>query len=169
MAERICLRRREKGESRLRCWFVSQLCFWRPTPIVIRTGLCCVLWGVYLIGPSTGSGQTTSPVTNPAATPVGPASNAGSTSNPAQSPSTSSGQGAQPQPERQIYIQEYRVEGTHKLSELEVEEAVYPYLGPGRTTEDVEHARAALEKAYQEKGYQTVSVQIPAQQVRNGV
>ena len=128
-----------------------------------------MLWGVYLIGPSTGSGQTTSPVTNPAATPVGPASNAGSTSNPAQSPSTSSGQGAQPQPERQIYIQEYRVEGTHKLSELEVEEAVYPYLGPGRTTEDVEHARAALEKAYQEKGYQTVSVQIPAQQVRNGI
>src|SRR5215469_7160623 len=69
----------------------------------------------------------------------------------------------------QIYIQEYRVEGTHKLSELEVEEAVYPYLGPGRTTEDVEHARAALEKAYQDKGYQTVSVQIPPQQVRNGV
>src|SRR5215469_7874464 len=69
----------------------------------------------------------------------------------------------------QIYIQEYRVEGTHKLSELEVEEAVYPYLGPGRTTEDVEHARGALEKAYQDKGYQTVSVQIPPQQVRNGV
>jgi hemolysin activation/secretion protein len=83
-----------------------------------------------------------------------------------QAPSTGSGQG---QPERQIYIQEYRVEGTHKLSELEVEEAVYPYLGPGRNTEDVEHARAALEKAYQDKGYQTVSVQIPPQQVRNGV
>ncbi len=83
-----------------------------------------------------------------------------------QDQSKSSGQG---QAERQIYIQEYRVEGTHKLSELEVEEAVYPYLGPGRTTEDVEQARASLEKAYQDKGYQTVSVQIPPQQVRNGV
>ena len=88
--------------------------------------------------------------------------------------STGSGQGqpatpAAPQAERQVYIQEYRVEGTHQLSELEVEQAVYPYLGPGRTTEDVEHARAALEKAYQDKGYQTVSVQVPPQQVRNGV
>jgi hemolysin activation/secretion protein len=50
-----------------------------------------------------------------------------------------------------------------------VEQAVYPYLGPGRTTEDVEQARASLEKAYQDKGFQTVSVQIPPQQVRNGV
>src|SRR5258708_38168642 len=60
------------------------------------------------------------------------------------------------------------VEGSHKLGESGVEEAVYPYLGPGRNTEDVEHARASLEKAYQDKGYQTVSVQIPPQQVRNG-
>jgi hemolysin activation/secretion protein len=52
---------------------------------------------------------------------------------------------------------------------LEVEEAVYPYLGPERTSEDVDQARAALEKAYQAKGYQTVSVQIPPQQVTNGV
>jgi hemolysin activation/secretion protein len=76
---------------------------------------------------------------------------------------------ASPQPERQLYIQEYRVQGAHRLSAIEVEETVYRYLGPGRTTEDVEHARAALEKAYQDKGYQTVSVQIPPQQVRNGV
>jgi hemolysin activation/secretion protein len=87
----------------------------------------------------------------------------------AQTSSESSSQAASPESQRQIYIEEYRVEGTRKLTELEVEEAVYPYLGPGRTTEDVEHARAALEKAYQDKGYQTVSVQIPAQQVHSGV
>ncbi len=75
----------------------------------------------------------------------------------------------QTQPERQLYIQEYRVQGAHQLSPVQVEEAVYSYLGPGRTTEDVEHACAALEKAYQDKGYQTVSVQVPPQQVRNGV
>lgn len=70
---------------------------------------------------------------------------------------------------RQIYIQEYRVQGAHLLTALEVEDAVYPYLGPGRTAEDVDQARAALEKAYQAKGYQTVSVQIPPQQVQGGV
>ena len=45
-----------------------------------------------------------------------------------------------------LYIQEYRIEGAHQLSRIEVEEAVCPYLGPGRTTDDVEKARAALEK-----------------------
>jgi len=67
------------------------------------------------------------------------------------------------------YIQEYRVTGAHELSELEIGKSVYPYLGPGRTQQDVENARAALAKAYQDKGYQTVSVQIPAQQIKGGV
>lgn len=68
-----------------------------------------------------------------------------------------------------LYIREYRVKGATKLPAAEVEEAVYPYLGPGRTTDDVEHARAALEKAFQDKGYQTVTVDIPAQEPRGGV
>ena len=68
-----------------------------------------------------------------------------------------------------VYIQEYRVQGAHRLSRIEVEEAVYPFLGPGCTKEDVEQARAALEKAYHDKGYQTVAVQIPPQQVRGGI
>ena len=70
---------------------------------------------------------------------------------------------------RQLYIQEYRVQGAHLLTRLEVEEAVYPYLGPERTADDVDQARAALEKAYQAKGFQTVAVQIPPQQVKGGV
>jgi hemolysin activation/secretion protein len=68
-----------------------------------------------------------------------------------------------------LFIREYRVLGAHKLSRLEIEEAVYPFLGPGRTPEDVEHARAALEEAYKAKAYQTVSVEIPSQQASNGV
>ena len=75
---------------------------------------------------------------------------------------------AKPEPER-FYFREYRVEGAHKLSRIEVEKAVYPFLGPGRTEEDVEQARAALEKAYQANGYQTVSVQVPSQQVKGGI
>ena len=68
-----------------------------------------------------------------------------------------------------FYIREYRVDGARRLKNLEVEEAVYPFLGPGRTAADVEKARGALEKAYRDKGYQTVSVLIPQQDPRRGV
>src|ERR1700748_1011846 len=66
-------------------------------------------------------------------------------------------------------INEYRIEGAHLLPQDVVEQAVYPYLGLGRTTDDVEKARAALEKAYNDAGYQTVGVEIPQQKVQAGV
>jgi hemolysin activation/secretion protein len=66
-------------------------------------------------------------------------------------------------------IDEYRVEGADELPQIEVEEAVYPFLGPGRTTDDVEKARAALEKAYHDKGFQTVTVSVPQQNALGGV
>ncbi len=65
-------------------------------------------------------------------------------------------------------IYEYRVEGADSLPQIEVEEAVYPFLGPKRTSGDVEKARAALEQAYHDKGYQTVSVEIPQQRTNRG-
>ncbi|MEI8341186.1 MAG: POTRA domain-containing protein, partial [Verrucomicrobiota bacterium] len=69
-----------------------------------------------------------------------------------------------------LYIREYRVDGgSNLLPRIQIEEAVYPYLGPGRTENDVESARTALEKAFRDKGFQTVAVQIPQQQVRGGV
>ena len=74
-----------------------------------------------------------------------------------------------PPQERPVYIQEYRVSGTKHLSEEEVGAAVYPFLGPERTPDDVEQARAALETAYKDKGYQTVTVEVPQQQVRRGI
>ena len=70
---------------------------------------------------------------------------------------------------RTLEINEFRVEGVEQLSGLEVESALVPFLGPGRTLEDVEKARAALEKAYSDRGYQTVVVGIPPQTVREGV
>lgn len=76
---------------------------------------------------------------------------------------------AAPEKPRRVDIWEYRVDGAQRLSQDEVETAVYPFLGPGRQIEDVEAARAALEKAYVAKGYQTVSVEIPPQQVQDGV
>ncbi len=76
---------------------------------------------------------------------------------------------ADQQTARPLYIKEYRIVGARHLPRIEIEEAVYPFLGPGRTSEDVEQARAALEKAFQAKGYQTVSVQVPPQNPANGV
>jgi len=68
-----------------------------------------------------------------------------------------------------LYIKEFRVIGSHQLGRAEIEKAVYPFMGPERTPDDVEQARAALEKAFQEKGFQTVSVQIPPQTGKRGI
>ena len=65
-------------------------------------------------------------------------------------------------------IDEYRVEGADNLPQIEVEAAVYPFLGPNRGADDVEKARAALEKAYHDKGFQTVGVSVPQQDAQRG-
>src|SRR4030095_10420653 len=62
---------------------------------------------------------------------------------------------------RRMYIREYRVLGAHELPKIEVEEAVYGFLGPGRTPDDVEQARAALEKAYPAEGLQAGTARVP--------
>jgi hemolysin activation/secretion protein len=68
-----------------------------------------------------------------------------------------------------LYIAEYRVHGAHALSRLEIETAVYPFLGPDRTEEDVKAACAALEKAYRAKGFGAVSVRYAAAVGKGGV
>ena len=68
-----------------------------------------------------------------------------------------------------FYIREFRIFGSQKVARLEAEEAVYPFLGPGRTEQDVEQARAALEKLYQDRGYQAASVEVPPQRAPGGV
>lgn len=68
-----------------------------------------------------------------------------------------------------LYIREYRVLGSKLLNPVEIGDTITPFLGPHRTTDDVEQARAALEKAYHAKGYQAVSVTVPQQSGRNGV
>jgi hemolysin activation/secretion protein len=72
-------------------------------------------------------------------------------------------------PANTLTINEYTVKGNHLLSEIDIDTAVYPYLGPGQTVQSVDAARAALQKAYADKGYQTVAVQIPPQHVVGGV
>ena len=64
---------------------------------------------------------------------------------------------------------EFAVEGNSVLAAIEIERAVYPSLGPGKTAADVEKARAALEAAYQQSGYLSVSVVVPEQSVADGI
>lgn len=66
-------------------------------------------------------------------------------------------------------IAEYRVRGNTVLGAREIERAVLPHTGPGRDLCDVERARDALEKAYHERGFLTVLVDIPPQKVGAGV
>src|SRR5450830_1719124 len=62
-------------------------------------------------------------------------------------------------------ILEFQVEGNTKLSNVQIEVAVYPQMGEKKTIADVEKAREALEKAYHSAGYLTVLVDIPEQDV----
>jgi len=64
---------------------------------------------------------------------------------------------------------EFTVEGNTVLSNVTVERAVYPHLGPGKNMADLEKARAALEAVYQDEGYLSVAVTIPEQTVSTGV
>lgn len=64
---------------------------------------------------------------------------------------------------------EFKIDGNTVLPIGQLEEAVYPYLGESKTIDDMEKARSALEKTYQDAGYLTVSVSIPQQDVDAGM
>lgn len=66
-------------------------------------------------------------------------------------------------------VKEYQVNGNTLLPAVRIENAVYRYLGEERSIDDVEQARAALEKEYHDAGYLTVLVDIPEQSVTGGV
>ena len=66
-------------------------------------------------------------------------------------------------------ILEYDVEGNTLLPVMDVERAVMEFLGENKTIKDIEAARVRLEKSYHDRGYKTVLVNIPPQQVTGGV
>jgi hemolysin activation/secretion protein len=84
---------------------------------------------------------------------------------PAASPSA----GAAAAAESRFEIAEFRVLGNTVLPVRVVEAAVYSHLGPERSFEDIEAARAALETAYHDAGFGTVFVDIPEQRVDDGI
>ena len=79
-------------------------------------------------------------------------------------------QGAQAQgAERRVDVNEYFVRGNTVLDAQAIEEAVYPFLGPQKTLSDIEGARDALQKTYQDRGYQSVFIELPEQKVDDGI
>lgn len=71
--------------------------------------------------------------------------------------------------EKPFYIRHYRIRGASKLKPIDVESAVYPFMGPACNSWHVEQARANLEKAYRGVGYSLVTVAVPPQEVKHGV
>lgn len=66
-------------------------------------------------------------------------------------------------------VRQFRVRGSKLLTPEEIGDAVYPYTGLARNLDDLEAARAALEKAYHDKGYQSVGVELPQQNGTRGI
>jgi hemolysin activation/secretion protein len=88
----------------------------------------------------------------------------------ARQPANAAAAAAAPQqPAQRFDIDDFAVQGADKLPQIDIEEAIYPFLGPNKSSDDVEKARAALEKAYHDKGLQTVSVAVPPQNVQSKV
>ncbi len=66
-------------------------------------------------------------------------------------------------------ILEFEVEGNSVLPVQAIERAVTRFLGEGKSVKDVETAREALEKAYQDAGFLSTFVDIPEQKIADGV
>jgi hemolysin activation/secretion protein len=90
------------------------------------------------------------PATSAAASPAKSAA-----ASPANSPAASPAPAA---PAARFDLNEIRVDGSTVLPQEQVEQVIYPYLGPGKTVQDVEQARKALQDAYTKAGFITVSV-----------
>ena len=78
-------------------------------------------------------------------------------------------QAAPKQPAASFDLFELRVKGNTLLDKKQLERTIYPFLGPKKNIDNVDLARTALEDLYRSKGYQTVSVDIPEQDVKNGI
>lgn len=82
--------------------------------------------------------------------------------NPAEPSANTVEQQARAAPDR-FMIAAFDVTGAKALNQAVVEDAVYAFVGPDRTTADVEGARKALQDAYIKQGFESVQVDVPPQ------
>ncbi|MHB8481549.1 MAG: ShlB/FhaC/HecB family hemolysin secretion/activation protein [Nitrospiria bacterium] len=74
------------------------------------------------------------------------------------------------EPQKVLFtISELQIEGNTIFPPEKIRERVSPFEGENKEMEDVEKARASLEKAYHDAGYPTVLVVVPEQTIQNGV
>jgi len=66
-------------------------------------------------------------------------------------------------------IARFVVVGNTLLGAQDVQQVVAPFTGKKKSFEDIEHALQALEAAYREAGYGVVQVQLPEQDITQGV
>jgi hemolysin activation/secretion protein len=66
-------------------------------------------------------------------------------------------------------VQRFDVAGNTLLPGAEMQAAVAPFAGPARDFGDVQRALEALEALYHARGYSTVTVQLPEQELSGGV
>lgn len=66
-------------------------------------------------------------------------------------------------------VMEYEVRGNTVLKPAEIQTALMDHTGFGKSVPDVEAARAALEKTYRDRGFVTVVVEVPQQDVSSGI
>jgi hemolysin activation/secretion protein len=113
------------------------------------------------------------PPREPAATNADEPENAVGASDSSGRPPESSQPGTSTQesktPEPKFYVGEFRVKGNSILNSLAIELALTPFLGEEKTVRDIEAARQALELRYRDAGYPTVLVNIPEQNVVDGI
>ncbi len=74
-----------------------------------------------------------------------------------------------PEPQAIFEVHEYRVLGNTVLSNREIVSALHAVIGDKKTLADIEAARAALEKAIHDRGYSTVFVELPEQDIADHV
>ena len=66
-------------------------------------------------------------------------------------------------------ILDIQIEGNTVLPRMVVEKIIYPFMGEHKTIDDLETARKMLEQQYKDSGFVTVFVDIPEQDVKEGV
>ncbi len=74
-------------------------------------------------------------------------------------------------PEKKLVfdILDIQIEGNTVLPAVAVEKTIYPFMGEHKTIDDLEAARKALEQQYKDSGFVTVFVDIPEQDVKDGL
>jgi hemolysin activation/secretion protein len=68
-----------------------------------------------------------------------------------------------------FFITEVRVLGNSVLANADIERVLYEFVGKQSTIKDIERARGQLEQVYRQRGYGTVFVDIPEQEVDGGI